>query len=175
VWLSGVNAYPIRNAFDPDLVSQYFEIGRSLVPRLEQLFATRTATVEFLSAWGLFCEATSFLQALYFTHTDDLGQVRAKIKGIEKCSRGKQRIWVAKLLCQRMDAGRRRKEAEKDVAKAIRLMIESGPLPDGFEKAWFVNLLAKLSTYSQKHLPDKKVRELSAEPSDDIPPTDIDR
>jgi hypothetical protein len=167
---------PFRRTDDAEELRSHFEQARAAIPDLRLLFIARDATPEFLLQWGAFQHRCGFIASSYYSHGDDLGPIRSK-RGSRAKSKTLQRKWIAHLLWWRIEAGRARPLAERDVAHAVRDFLLVGKFPTGFSPKWFQDILGPdkqlRSTYSRKHFPVHEIRRLAAEPANDIPPTDV--
>ena len=106
-------------------------------------------------------------------------QKRAGEAGGAAVSRAFQKVWVAKLVVQQLGAGRRRKQALRDVARAIRNIIDSGTPASGFDLTWYADLLSSQGQHkgqlktSYARLSESELRRLAERSIDGLPTTDI--
>jgi hypothetical protein len=167
---------PFRRTDDTEDLKAHFDEARAAIPDLRLLFSAREATPEFLFQWGAFQRRCGFVASSYYSHGDDLGPTRSK-RGSRAKSKRLQRKWIAHLLLRRIEAGRDRQLAERDVACAVRDFLLAAKFPAGFSPKWFQDILRPdkqlRTTYCRKYLPMIDIRALVAEPADDIPPTDV--
>jgi hypothetical protein len=165
-----------RRTDDAEDLKAHFDAAQAAIPELRSLFKARAGTPELLLQWGAFQYRCGFVAATYFSRGDDLGPIRSK-RGARVKSKALQHKWIAHLLLRQIEAGRDRQPAERDVAQAVRDLLLAGKLPAGFPPKWFQDILGRdkqlRTTYSRKHFSKDKIRSLAAEPTDDIPPTNL--
>ncbi len=150
----------------------FLDLGRRLLPGVERQIEARRLTPKFAKDWGVIMMCHGFIASHILDDSDGLSHVRAG----SIFNRDAQRKWIAHQLLGRIDSGCTRQQAESHVEKQIGAIIEGEKFPDGFDKRWFESMLkdgALVQTYNQKHLPIWRLRELAAQPADDIPPIDF--
>ncbi|MFC1460590.1 hypothetical protein ACETIH_28540 [Microvirga arabica] len=166
---------PYLRGADRDFLSDLVAESQRLIPRLEEMFAARTVTAEFLFRLNRFNFIYGYIAAIVMFQSDDLGPERAKeasqrYAAATRTVKQQQLKWVSHMLTRQLDLHRSRKQAEHDVAKAIELYISRGKFPEDFPRVWFEQILTAngdlRSSFQQKnhtrktpvHLPSDAAR-----------------
>jgi hypothetical protein len=170
-----------RETDDRENLRYFHEMGLVALGETDIAIRKRRLTPRFLDQWSVLLSSHGFVLAAMMARGDDMQSRRAGRQGGEAVGKAAQKKWVAHLLQRQMDIGRHTQQAERDVAKAIRNFVAAGSFPEGFEGEWFENLLRHdgphegqlKSTYSQHNLSEAKIKALTKEPREGLPPTDI--
>ena len=154
-------------------LDHFLEMGRSLLPFIDQEIDERRMSPEFVQQWGkvMFCHG--FVAAHVFDDTDVLAHQRAGRKTGQMRSKDAQRKWLAHIMVPLMDAGLKRAQAEEVVVACVAKALEHADLRGDFPETWFRAIVTHgglASTYDNKHFSKKQMRTLLVEPADDIPP-----
>lgn len=73
-------------------------LARSLIPALEEQFATKTLTTTFLLNWGMFCSAAGAVRLLYFSESTPGHRRKGSVGGSESLDH--QRRWFSHYFLQ---------------------------------------------------------------------------
>ena len=139
---------------------------------VEQQIKARKLTPKFAKDWGVVMMCHGFISAHILDDSDGLDRVRSGQSG----NRNAQRKYVAHLMIREIDRGQKRADAEVAVAEKIKAVLRSPSFPSGFSEAWFSSMITRgglASTYDQKHLSVRRMRQLVQQNLDDIPPIDF--
>jgi hypothetical protein len=166
-----------RDTDDRDNLLYFRERGIELLAEVRWLLDQRKFTRRLFIRWGELNFCHGWISNAIFSGGDDLGYHRAAIEGTTAKSRDSQRRWVARLLVVELDRGKPRQVAERDVARRITQVRETGSLAEIVSDEWLAKILHNngqlRATYSQKHFPEKLIRQLASEPAEDMPPLDF--
>lgn len=174
---------PYLRGADRDFLSDLVAESQRLIPRLEEMFAARTATAEFLFRLNRFNFIYGYIAAIVMFQSDDLGPERAKEASQRHAAAARtvkqqQLKWVSHMLTRQLDLDRSRKQAEHDVAKAIELYIARGNFSVGFPKIWFEQILTDngdlRSSFRQKNHTWSDIRRLVLNSDIEVPSFDIE-
>lgn len=166
---------PYLNGVRHDHLDYMLKVIQSEGPRLEDMFERREGSAEFLNSRVRFNEAYGFISAIVMYQGDDLGHERAGAAGDLSAYRRKR--WVSHLLMREIDAGRVRKQAEWDVAQAIKALLKSTECNEEV-RGWGSDLLhpdgkGLATPYTQKRLSVRRMRRLIEHGNADLPATEI--
>lgn len=173
---------PYLRGADRNFLQGLVSESQKLIPQLEDMFEARAVTADFFFGLNRFNFIYGYIAAIIMFSSDDLGPERSKVGS--KRSAAAARIltqqrskWVSHLLARQLGAGRKRKQAEHDVAKAINILIARDEFSSDFPKGWFEGILedGKLrSSYLQKNLSQSKLNEVMVDTSIVVPSLDIE-
>jgi hypothetical protein len=158
---------------DYDQRDHYLEMGRELLPYINQAIDDRTLTPEFVQQWGKIMFCHGYIASHYFDDADSLAHTRAGHVTGRKRSKDPQRKWLSHLVISLMAQGATRVEAEEWITSYVRRLLDSGSIQDGFSREWYESMITYdglAATYDAKHFYLKQMRQLIQEPTDDIPP-----
>ncbi len=165
---------PYVKQVDNDAVIENFNEAKQLLEYVKPLIEERRISIEFLNLWGDLCERYGYLSSAFFSLESELGYERAKIKGKEAKNRDSQRQWLAHILLDHLENGKKPKDAERKAAQLIKDIIEHKAFTELFDADWFkvmVNANGTLkATYCQNHFSKKTMKELVKKPVDKLPP-----
>ena len=157
---------------DLDSRDYFLELGRRFLPEVERQIKDRQLTPKFAKDWGVVMMCHGFISAHILDDSDGLDRVRAGQSG----NRNAQRKYVAHQMIREIDRGQKRADAEVAVAEKIKAVLRSPSFPPGFSEAWFSSMITRgglASTYDQKHLSVRRMRQLVQQDVDDIPLIDF--
>jgi hypothetical protein len=166
---------------DIDNRDYFLELGRELLPKVEQQIRARKLTPKFAKDWGVVMMSHGFISAHILDDSDGLFHVRANQLSLRAQNKYPQKKWVARQILGFMKPGPRhlsRTLAEARLAEELDRLIEKDKFPIGFDRRWFDAIRkhgALRDAYSQKRLSMAHLRELASQPSDDIPPINFSR
>lgn len=171
------DVHPFRKSDDQEMLTEVLDTAKALITELELHFAERTLSEAFIDAWAKLHYCHGYLQCLYFSESDDMAAERGGARSAASRDRDAQRIWVSKMLKQKLDAGIQRQKAERNLAALIKEMLERNTIPSGFTHGWFEVILDKAqdqlnSSYSSEtgKLSKALLLKLANNTSSHIPP-----
>jgi len=161
----------------------FLQMGRSLLPYIDQALDEKELTAEFVQQWGKIMFCHGYIASYVFDDTDDLHAERNRRKGAEKSKRQSQHVFLARLLLWFMNEKKQpRKQAEASAAKAISAFIDTGDqthVPVGYDLKWFRSLLARdhskgiVTTMSQDNKREAELRELAKSDLEGLPSIEL--
>lgn len=172
-----------NKSFDKELLKDVFQQLEELHPLIEVEFRNQKISRKLISLLQQFHYYRGFIESLAHFEQDDFrnekGLKSAHIANSEKAIAEKARkIWVAKMLMAEITAGKMREASERDLAKHIALMLDSGNgLTEDFDREWFLEILKTdvdhselKDKYSSRKLPRNELNKLASVQNIKIPP-----
>lgn len=179
---------PYRESNDYDQLRYYHELGLEQLSYAEHYIDRKEMGVRFSFHWGLLTACHGYVLAHGLVSGNDVSRLLSGEGAKKKLNRDLQKKWFSHNYFRHDLSGLSREQRTEEIQSLVNWIINSNPQSCKKWGADWFRLLVSYDTdsdsksqrigkitngYRQKYLSEKRMKALLAEPTDDIPPTDL--